>query len=183
MNIEEIKTSLDTYKWGSFLFYLGYGLLCIFIFKTYCRNVYFRGNYPHNPKWHGAESGKPRWTEFHDKDGPMDYMTRGAGECCIVMAYSVFFAIRWIFAIMDIAEGASPCDYLNIGYEFLMVQIFTWIMWTFTEIYYTYKQVEWGVIGPVHVILCLIVLSFSITAHVRYDEWTKTVNCQINNTI
>ena len=48
-------------------------------------------------------------------------------------------------------------------------------VWTLTEIFYTYKQVEWSKIGPIHVGLCLIVLGFSIAAKVTYHNWTLTV--------
>jgi hypothetical protein len=171
----ESKEWLDTYMYSSMIFYGAYGILCLFFFKWYCRNIYFRGYYPKNVRWFGAKEGDLRWTKFHNTDGPMDYMTRGAGECCIVMAYSVVFVIQLIIAIKNIVEGDDPKNYLYIGDNFLTVQIVTWLMWTFTEIYYTWKQVEWELIGPVHVILCLIVLSFSINAKIMYSNWMNTI--------
>ena len=178
---QSLTTSIDLYMWGSFLFYLGYGILCFFLFKTYCRYVYFRGNYPENCRslWHGARAGQPRWTEFHDMDGPMDYMTRGAGECCLVMAYSVYFAIAWTYAIMHIVEGADPCDFVHLGDDFLTIQILTWCMWTLTEIFYTYKKVEWEVVGPIHAFLCIVVLPFSISAKTYYSDWVENGVCKI----
>ena len=40
---------------------------------------------------------------------------------------------------------------------------------------YTYKQVEWGVVGPIHVGLCILVLIFSIVAKIKYHDWTLTI--------
>jgi len=77
---DDFTTSLDLYQYGAASFYAGYGILCWLFFKVYCRHVYFRGSYPANPRWAGAAGGKKRWTEFHDTDGPTDYMVRGAGQ-------------------------------------------------------------------------------------------------------
>ena len=74
----EFQTPLDLYQYGAIIFYAGYGVLCWFLFKPYCRHIYFRGNYPQNPRWRGAVGGAKRWTEeFHSTDAVMDYMTRG----------------------------------------------------------------------------------------------------------
>ena len=174
-----VNSSIETYQWGAGLFYGVYGILCLFIFKQYCKYIYFRGYYPKNVKWHGAREGESRWTDFHNNDGPMDYMTRGAGECCIVMAYSLWYVLRLIIAVKSVAEGDSDISsHLHIGDEFLTIQIITWLMWTLTEAYYTWQGVEWEVIGPVHVFLCVVVLIFSVIAKIEYNTWM--VNFQSN---
>jgi len=172
---DDFKTSLDLYQYGSIIFYGGYGILCWFFFKWYCRTIYFRGWFSEKPRWHGAEGGAKRWTNFHEKDGAVDYMARGAGQCCLVMAYSVFFVCKYMFALSAILDGANPSNYVGIGRDFLTTQIITWTVWTCTELFYTYKQVEWPVIGSVHVLLCCIVLAFSIVAKVKYDGWAASI--------
>jgi hypothetical protein len=122
----DFETSLDLYQYGAASFYAGYGVLCWFFFRWYCRNIYFRGSYPENPRWAGAAGGKKRWTEFHDTDGPTDYMVRGAGQCCLVMSYSVLFVCKYMFAIRNILDGAPPSTYIQIGADWMSVQIATW---------------------------------------------------------
>ena len=91
------------------------------------------------------------------------------------MAYLLFFVCQLVLAIRDIVDGAPASNYIRIGDDFLTLQVVTWCVWTLTEIYYTYKGVEWGVIGPVHVALCVLVLSFSVAAKIEYHNWALTV--------
>ena len=101
-------------------------------------------------------------------------MTRGAGQCCIVMAINLWYVVRFMVALKDIAEGNSiRSTTYYLGDEFLSIQIGTWVMWTATESYYTWQGVEWEIIGPIHVFLCIVVLAFSITAKVYYSQWVQ----------
>ena len=60
------------------------------------------------------------------------------------MAYSVFFCVKYIFAVRDIVNGANPSDFVEIGDAFLTTQIVTWCVWTLTEAWYVY------VCSPIH---------------------------------
>lgn len=133
-------------------FYGVYGLLCMFAYRPYSKYIYFRG----------------RWNEFHETDRVFEYFAFGAGECCIVMAVLAMFCN---LALHPDKTKANDLTYLTKLY--LLFQICCWIMWTLTEFYYTYYCIEWPVIGCVHVVLCLIVLSMSIKC---YSEVKAKVN-------
>jgi len=42
------------------------------------------------------------------------------------MAYSVLFVGKYMFAIRDIVDGAPPSKYIQIGNDWMSIQIATW---------------------------------------------------------
>jgi len=147
----DINSIWDTFHYSALIFYGAYGILCWFFTEPYGKHIYFRGN----------------WKELHSTDEILWYFMIGAGECCIHMSVLTLFCYK--FAHPDRNDDLS-----NWVEAYLIIQILTWIKWTITEAYYTYKKVEWVVIGCVHVALCLIVLSMAIA---NYSE-VKT-KCQL----
>lgn len=181
---QSLTTSIDLYMWDHSYFILDMVFYVFSYLKLTVDMFILEEIIPKTAEVYGMEHEQVIyfWNEFHHMDGPdheIHYMTRGAGECCLVMAYSVYFAIAWTYAIMNIAEGADPCDFVHLGDYFLTIQILTWCMWTLTEIFYTYKKVEWEVVGPIHVIMCIIVLSFSISENTHYYEWVANGVCKL----
>tara|TARA_B100002019_G_C21234311_1_gene581882 strand:- start:328 stop:786 length:459 start_codon:yes stop_codon:yes gene_type:complete len=130
----------NAFHYSAIIFYGAYGLLCCFFYKPYCEHIYFRGN----------------WKDFHNTDKIMEYMTIGAGECCIHMAIMNYFA--YIFADPQKIDS-SFTNYLE---AYCIIQVLTWIKWTVTEFYYTYTKIEWVPIGCLHIFLCLCVLGMAI---------------------
>lgn len=140
-----VKDTWDTFHYSALIFYGAYGLLCCFLYKSYCRFFYFRN----------------KWSDNHDNDKILEYMTIGAGECCIHMSILTYFGYK--FGYPD-GMDSNMEDHLK---AYLIIQILSWIKWTLTEFYYTYTDVEWVPLGCLHVFLCLIVLAM---ACVNYHE-------------
>ena len=142
----DIDNIWDTFHYSAIIFYGAYGLLCCFLPELYCKNVYFRGN----------------WKEIHSTDEIFWYFVIGAGECCIHMALMNIFAYKF--------ANPNNTNFDDWVRAYLIIQIFSWIKWTLTEAYYTWKKVEWVPIGCVHIVLCLIVLSFAITNYIEVEK-------------
>jgi hypothetical protein len=134
-----VNGTWDLFHISALVFYGAYGILCWFFPEIYGKNIYFRGN----------------WKELHSTDTILWYFMIGAGECCVHMSLLTLFIFK--FGVPD--RNIDLSDWME---AYLIIQILTWIKWTITEAYYTYKKVEWFVIGCVHVTLCLIVLSMAI---------------------
>lgn len=147
-----INKTWDTFHYSAMIFYFAYGLLCCFAYRPYCKYIYFRGRWDiNNNNW-------------HSNDKILEYMTIGAGECCIHMTIMNLFG--YIFANPE-KISSNLKEYLE-GY--LIVQICTWIKWTLTEAYYTYTKIEWVPIGILHIFLCLCVLAMSITNYIEVKD-------------
>ena len=138
-NIDDIW---DAFHYSAIIFYGAYGLLCCFAPELYGKHVYFRN------KWND---------EIHSKDEIFWYFVIGAGECCIHMALMNLFVYKF-----GKPDGNQSDDISNWIEAYLIIQILSWIKWTLTEAYYTYKEVEWVTIGYVHITLCLGVLGMAI---------------------
>ena len=143
-NVNEIW---EAFHYSALIFYGAYGIICCFFPNLYCENIYFRN----------------RWNEFHKTDKIFEYMVFGAGECCIHMALLTIFMLK--FGKPNRNQDIS--DWLE---AYLIFQILSWIKWTLTEAYYTYTRVEWLPIGYLHTLLCIIVLSLSITNYITIKE-------------
>lgn len=134
------------------LFYLVYGLLCFFMYVPYCKHIYFRG----------------RWNNAHSQDKILEYFAIGAGECCIVMAVLTTFCY---YLMLPEISDFNIINHRPIVYRYVEFQIFCWVMWFLTELYYTVKGIEWPIIGSVHVILCGIVLFQVIMVYLNLQEF------------
>ncbi len=139
------------FHWSAIIFYGGYGILCWFVPEWYGKTIYFRN----------------RWNlenDFHSTDKIFYYFVIGAGECCVHMSLMNYFGMKF----------GNPSDNDNLSnwlmHLYCIIQILTWVKWTLTEAYYTYKDVEWPPIGCVHVMLCIIVLALSIQQYVEVSE-------------
>lgn len=64
----------------------------------------------------------------------------------------------------------SHNDFYDWIRVYLIIKILTWIKWTLTEAYYTYKKVELFTIGCVHVFLCLVVLAMTVMNYIEFDN-------------
>lgn len=144
----DISDIWDTFHISALVFYGAYGLICCFIPELYCKNIYFRNN------WNN---------EIHSKDKIFEYFVVGAGECCIHMALLTLF----IYKFGNPNRNKDIDDWME---AYLIIQILSWIKWTFTEAYYTFKKVEWVPIGCVHIFLCLVVLSMAIANYIEYHN-------------
>ena len=94
----------------------------------------------------------PKWD--HDDDKVMEYFVFGAGECCVVMAILVLL-------LKDGVDNHKKSQ--NI-----IFQVYCWIMWTCTELYYGLTGVEYPIISTIHVILCIIVLYLAIKSYQQF---------------
>ena len=119
----------------SFLFYAGYAFLCVFAYRPYCRHIYMT----------------PVWTDHHDVDPVLEYMTIGAGQCCLVMAVLTYYCRRC----------KDPA--------YWTWQTAIWVMFTVNEAYYTWvRHVEPNTTGTVHVVLCSAVLYCAVDGMLKY---------------
>jgi len=142
----DIDNAWSMFHYSALIFYGAYGILCWFVPELYGKNIYFRGN----------------WEEQHSNDKILWYFMIGAGECCVHMALLTLFAYKFI----DPNYAFNMDNWIRF---YLVVQVLTWIKWTLTEAYYTYKKVEWVAIGCVHVLLCIVVLSFAIFNYIEVE--------------
>ena len=141
----------ETFHYSALIFYGVYGILCWIFPEPYSKYIYFRGN----------------WNETHSEDTILWYFMIGAGECCIHMALLTLFIFKF-------GEPNRNNDLSGWLEAYLIIQILTWIKWTITEAYYTYKKVEWVPIGCIHVMLCIIVLCMAI------ENYVEVENCNFN---
>ena len=140
-----VEDSWNLFHFSALIFYGVYGILCWFVPEQYGKYIYFRGN----------------WSiENHSKNRILWYFMIGAGECCIHMSLLTIFMYKFGYP----NNNQNNPSWVN---SYLIMQILTWIKWTFTEAYYTYYNVEWIPIGCVHVFLCTVVLTFAV---LNYDE-------------
>ena len=137
----DIGKTWDAFHYAAIIFYGAYGLLCCFVPELYSKHIYFRG----------------RWKQFHSKDEIFWYFVIGAGEGSIHMSLLTLFVYK--FANPGNSGMLENRSWLK-GY--LVFQFLSWIKWMITEAYYTYKGVEWSLIGYIHVFFCGIVLSLAI---------------------
>lgn len=155
--MEELKlnTLWNNFHYSCVSFYGIYGLLCMFAYRPYSKYVYF----------------KDRWQQFHSEDEILEYFAFGAGECCLVMS------VLTIFCFLSL----NPTSYVVIEKDLIttklycLFQVFCWIMWTLTELYYTCMGIEWPIIGFIHVVLCSYVLRMSINNFLTVRSFSKRV--------
>lgn len=114
----EVGDIWTIFHFSALIFYGVYGILCWFFPEPYGKHIYFRGN----------------WKDIHSKDEILWYFMIGAGECCIHMSLLTLFVFKF--------GNPSHNDFYDWIIVYLIIQILTWIKWTLTEAYYTYKKVE-----------------------------------------
>lgn len=129
-------------------FYLLYGFLNAFLYKTYSKNVYFRH----------------RWLYFHEQDKILEYFTFGTGKIYLIMGVLVGFC----------NYSLDPTITVNTDLQFItklytLFQIKCWLIWLLTEFYYTYNGIEWPVIGIIHTILSGTVLYQAVNLYTSVD--------------
>lgn len=144
-------------KWSTFHnwcvgFYIIYGILCLVAYRPYSRYIYFRYT----------------WTNFHDTDKIFEYFAFSCGLCCIVMGILTEFCHQ----SLNPENTMFSVNKEDLTGNYLIFQILCWTCWTLTELYYTFKKIEWCVIGCIHVMLCLFVLILSTECYFLHLENT-----------
>lgn len=151
MQVCNFNQEWDIFHVSCIVFYLLYGLLCVFAYKPYSRHIYFRN----------------RWFNIHDNDKILSYYAISTGQNRLVICILTVFCYYSLNPTITYSN-----EMLQFSEYYMIFQISCWSMWLTTDIYYTVKLIKWPVIGTLHIILSSIVLYHSVLTYkaISYTE-------------